>query len=339
MSGDMSVNPYILHGFGPSPYSVKMRAILRYRRLPFVWKAVGWPRDVAVAAGLPPVIPALTFPDGTVMNDSTPLAYALERAHPGQRSIIPDDPAHAWLSDLLEDFGDEWVTKIMFHYRWFYAADRAFAQDWVITSRDPQMPEAERREAMQAFNDRQVGRMAMVGCTDANRPVIEDSYRFILGTLDRHVRRMEYLFGSRPSLADFGLFGQLQILSVDPTPMMEMRERAPDVYCWLLRLDDASGVEGEWLAADAPLPEAVTALMKHCGETYLPFLAANRTALEGGAPLVDLDILGRPWSQAPFRYQAKCYDALRKKLAALPAEVRRRLDPMLDATGCLRWLE
>lgn len=339
MNGDMSTNPYILHGFGPSPYSVKMRAILRYRRLPFVWKAVGWPRDVAVAAGLPPVIPALTFPDGTVMNDSTPLAYALERAHPGQRSIVPDDPAHAYLSDLLEDFGDEWVTKIMFHYRWYYAPDREFAQAWVITSRNPQMPEAERGEAMQAFNDRQVGRMAMVGCTDGNRPVIEDSYRFILDTLDPHVRKMEYLFGSRPSLGDFGLFGQLQILSVDPTPMMEMRERAPDVYCWLLRLDDASGVEGEWLPADAPLPGGVTALLKHCAETYLPFLAANRAALEAGAPSVDLDILGRPWSQAPFRYQAKCYDALRKKLAALPADVRGRLDPVLEATGCLRWLE
>ncbi|MBL6618389.1 MAG: glutathione S-transferase, partial [Reyranella sp.] len=47
--------PYILHGFNPSPYSVKMRAILRYRRIPFVWDAIGNPRDVAVAANLPPV--------------------------------------------------------------------------------------------------------------------------------------------------------------------------------------------------------------------------------------------------------------------------------------------
>ena len=335
----MSTNPYILHGIAPSPYSVKMRALLRYRRLPFVWQADGTARDVAVAAGLPPVIPVLRFPDGMLMNDSTPLAHALERAHPGQRSIIPDDPAHAYLSDLLEDFGDEWVTKAMFHYRWFYAADREFAQIWVITSRNPQMPQPARREAMQAFNDRQVGRMAMVGCTDANRPVIEDSYRFILDTLEAHVGKMEFLFGSRPSLADFGLFGQLQILSVDPTPMEEMRRRAPDVYCWLLRLDDASGVEGEWLAADAPLPETLLALLKHCGDTYLPFLAANRAALEEGASSVDLDIRGRPWSQAPFRYQAKCYDALRKKLAALPADARRRLDPVLAETGCLRWLE
>jgi glutathione S-transferase len=113
----MSGGVYTLHGLDPSPYSVKMRALLRYRRLPFVWSNTGWPRDVAVAAGLPPVIPVLRFPDGRLMNDSTPLAYRLEQEHPGQRSVVPDDPALAWLSDLFEDFGDEWVTKMMFHYR------------------------------------------------------------------------------------------------------------------------------------------------------------------------------------------------------------------------------
>jgi glutathione S-transferase len=333
---------YILHGIGPSPYSVKMRAILRYRRIPFVWTGVGNPRDVAGAANLPPVIPVLTFPDGRVMNDSTPLAHALEREHPGQRSIVPDDPVQAYLSDLLEDFGDEWVTKIMFHYRWYYEADRRFAQVWVVTSRDPAMPEQARRAAMQAFNDRQVGRMAMVGCTEQNRPILEDSYRLILDTLDRHVRTTPFLFGTRPSLADFGLFGQLQILAVDPTPMAEMRARAPDVYCWLLRLDDASGVEGQWsdYGSDptAPLPGTVKALLKHCGETYMPFLAANLKALQEGREEVALQIVGSPYAQAPFRYQAKCYDALRKKLAGLPAGVRRRLDPVLEEAGCLKFL-
>lgn len=328
---------YVLHGLNPSPYSVKMRAILRYRRIPFVWQATGNPREVAIAAGLPPVIPVLRFPDGRMMNDSTPLAYALEREHP-ERSIVPDDPAQAYLSDLLEDFGDEWITKMMFHYRWYYAADRAFAQDWIVTSRDPLMPAAKRQAEKQAFNDRQVGRMAIVGCTEQNRPIIEGSYRFVLDTLDSHVRTIPFLFGSRPSLADFGLYGQLQILSVDPTPMAEMRDRAPDVYCWLLRLDDASGVDGTWLDPAAPLPGTLTALLRHCGETYLPFIAANTRALQEGASEVALDIMGMPYAQAPFRYQGKCHDALRKKLAALPADVRRRLDPVLEATGCLRYL-
>lgn len=329
---------YTLHGLNPSPYSVKMRALMRYRRLPFVWQATGNPRDVAVAAGLPPVIPVLRFPDGRVMNDSTPLAWALEREHPGQRSVIPDDPALAYLSDLLEDFGDEWITKMMFHYRWYYAADRAFAQVWVVSSRDPVMEEGARRQAMQAFNDRQVGRMAMVGCTEQNRPVIEESYRFVLDTLDRHVRRLPFLLGSRPSLADFGLYGQLQILSVDPTPAAEMRARAPDVFCWLMRLDDASGVDGAWIDAAAPLPEGVTALLKHTGDTYLPFLAANARALQDGAETLEVELLGRSYVQAPFRYQAKCFDALRKRLAAVEGPARRRLDAVLEEAGCLRWL-
>lgn len=329
---------YTLHGINPSPYSVKMRALLRYRRLPFVWEGVGQPRDVAVAAGLPPVIPVLRFPDGRLMNDSTPLAHALEREHPGQRSVIPDDPALAFVSDLLEDFGDEWVTKMMFHYRWYYQADRDFAQAWVVTSRDPVMEPGARRAMMQAFNDRQVGRMALVGCTEQNRPVIEESYRLVLDVLDRHLRTLPFLLGTRPSLGDFGLYGQLQILSVDPTPAAEMRARAVDVFCWLMRLDDASGVEGTWIDASAPLPEGVVELLHHAAATYLPFLAANLKALQDGRETFEVELLGRPFAQGPFRYQGKCYDALRKKFAALPDAARRKLAPVLEETGCLSYL-
>lgn len=334
----MSGAVYTLHGFDPSPYSVKMRALMRYRRLPFVWDAVGSPRDVAVAAGLPPVIPVLRFPDGRLMNDSTPLAYALEREHPGVRSVVPDDPGLAFISDLLEDFGDEWLTKIMFHYRWYYAADRAFAQTWVVTSRDPVMEPGARRAAMTAFNDRQVGRMALVGCTEQNRPVIEESYRFVLDTLDSHVRTLPFLLGSRPSLGDFGIYGQLQILSVDPTPAAEMRSRATDVFCWLMRLDDASGVEGAWIDADAPLPLGVTSLLRHAAATYLPFLAANAQALQEGRESLEVELLGQSYAQAPFRYQGKCYDAIRKKFATLPEATRRRLEPVLEETGCRQYL-
>ncbi|MFO1085705.1 MAG: glutathione S-transferase N-terminal domain-containing protein [Reyranellaceae bacterium] len=328
---------YTLHGFDPSPYSVKMRALMRYRRIPFVWDALGSPRDVAVAAGLPPVIPVLRFPDGRLLNDSTPLAYALEREHAG-RAVVPEDPVLAYLSDLLEDFGDEWVTKMMFHYRWYYAADRAFAQTWIVTSRDPTMEAHARQKVMQAFNDRQVGRMALVGCTEQNKPVIEASYRFVLDTLDRHVRTLPYLLGSRPCLGDFGLYGQLQILSVDPTPAAEMRARAPDVFCWLLRLDDASGIEGQWIDPEAPLPATVEALLGHMAQTYLPFLAANAKAVQESAPELEVELLGRPFAQAPFRYQAKCYDALRKRRATLPADALRRLDPILEEAGCLAYL-
>jgi glutathione S-transferase len=330
--------PYRLHGANPSPYSQKMRAIMRYRRLPFVWDNDGTARDVAVAAQLPPVIPVLRFPDGRLMNDSTPLAYELERLHPTARSIVPDDPGLAFLSDLIEDFADEWVTKIMFHYRWFYADDRTFAQLWITGDRMIGAPPAKRQAVMTAFNDRQVGRMAIVGCTEANRPIIEASYFRLLDILNPHVAQMPFLFGSRPSLADFGLFGQLVILATDPTPEAEMRRRAPDVLLWILRLDDASGVEGAWIAP-AALPGAVTELLRLAADVYLPFLAANNDAFQNGDNEVAVKLLEQRYTQAPFRYQVKCYDGLRKKFSALPEGARARIMPVLEETGCLRWLQ
>ena len=35
-----------------------------------------------------------------------------------------------------------------------------------------------------------------------------------------------------------------------------MRAEFPFTYRWLANLDDASGVDGEWRASDAPQPDA-----------------------------------------------------------------------------------
>ena len=100
---------YRLLGGPGSPYSLKLRAILRYRQLPHRWIV---PRGYLATEGElaragKQIIPVLQYPDGSYWADSTPLAYALEVRHPGQRSIIPGDPGMAFLSHLIEDLADE----------------------------------------------------------------------------------------------------------------------------------------------------------------------------------------------------------------------------------------
>ncbi|WP_416898030.1 MAG: glutathione S-transferase N-terminal domain-containing protein [Minwuia sp.] len=333
--------PYRLMGQNGSPYSMKMRAILRYRRIPHVWDQQMPMRAPETEHVRPKVMPMMRFPsDGEWRVDSTPMAMELEEAESG-RSILPEDPVHRFLSHLIEDMADEWLTKAMFHYRWYYERSRNFASYWIASDNTPSGEGAmgKREKFAKDICARQVGRMALVGCTEENKPVIEASFQSILHALESRVGYRSFLFGTRPSLGDFGLFGQLKTLADDPDPRDVIAREAPTAFHWIRHMDDLSGLEGNWLKPDCPLPGAVTQLLRVCGEAYLPFLHANRDALENGAEEVRLQIYGRTYAQAPFRYQAKCLGRLESLYAGLGESTRTRLDPLLEKTGCLNWLK
>ena len=331
-------NFYRLIGMVGSPYSMKMRAIMRYRRIPFVWVVKDPKVTEEVGHVKPPVIPVLQYPeDGSYHADSTPLAYELEKRHPNARSIIPDDRGLAFLSHLIEDMADEWITKIMYIYRWWRKADRDFCGRWLVNltfgSGDPAMI----NQLSKVITDRQVGRMPLVGCTEMTRTVLEDSYFQVLDILERNLETSKYLFGSRPALADFGLFGQLYQLWFDPTPQIIMREKAPGVCAWISRMEDASGEEGEWINPLDPLPQAVIELLKMTGEVYLPFLEANAKAFDEGKDSFSLILLGNNYSQGTYKYQVKCLNWLREEYAGLKGHEKERVDAALKEAGCLKY--
>jgi glutathione S-transferase len=329
---------YTIHGGLGSPYSMKMRAILRYRRLPHIWKQVDMTDRSIFAHVKAPVIPIIEFPDGSWHNDSTPMIFTLEKLHT-ERSIVPSDPGQAFLALLLEDMADEWGTKAMFHYRWFRERDQKQMSEWLSFDRLHGRGRSTIEKAAEMFRARQVNRMALVGCTPENAPIIEESAREILMLFESHVTEESYLFGSRPSLADFGWMGQLSQLAVDPTPDELMRDIAPFTFRWLMNLDDASGVEGEWRDANAPLPAAVAGFLKMAGEIYFPFLLANARAFEKGEPTFSVELRGKTYSQGAFRYQQRCLWDLREAYRKLDAAAKAKIDPMLEAAACIAPLQ
>lgn len=321
---------YRLYGALGSPYSMKMRAVLRYRRLTHLWIDGAAARE-ALGRVRAPVIPVLQYPDGHFDNDSTPLIYDLEARH-AERAVVPPDSAQAFLAHLIEDFADEWLTKAMFGYRWLAEVDRVQMSRWLAFDNLKGGGLATSQHFAEQFRARQVGRMALVGCTAENFPLIEASTRAVLAALEAHVVDRFCLFGTRPSLAEFGLYGQLSQLGTDPTPQAMMRAGYPYTYRWLAHVDDMSGTEGAWEPGVAPV---VAELVRIAGAVYVPFLRANAAAAEAGAATFRMEAMGLPYEQGTFKYQVKCLRELQARYAALDAAARGAVDPVLGES----WLE
>ena len=334
--------PLRIVGVPGSPYSRKLHAVLRYRRIPFAWINQGSPESRGLPQPRVHLLPQLILPgaDGSLeaRTDSTPLIRELETRYPG-RAVIPPDGALAFIDALLEDYADEWLTKAMFHYRWAFAADVANAASLLPRWFRTNQPESGAVANGKLFAERQVGRLAVVGSNAITAPVIEESYRRLLQLLDAHLTGARFVFGDRPGAADFGLFGQLtQLVGFDPTPAAIAHEQAPRIVAWVDVAEDLSGLEpGEqdWTPCDA-IPDTLRALLAEVGRVYVPFLLANAEALERGGEKVECVIDGRPWIQRPFPYQGKCLRWLREGHAALARDNREAVDRLLTGTGCER---
>ncbi|MGD8416641.1 MAG: glutathione S-transferase C-terminal domain-containing protein, partial [Pseudomonadales bacterium] len=239
--------------------------------------------------------------------------------------------------ELIEDYGDEWLTRAMFHYRWYYPADVEQAGNILPRWRNLTGTEAEIAPVARMIRDRQISRLHVVGSNDVTAPVIEDSYRRFLDLFRDHLTAGGFVLGRRPGASDFALFGQLtQLAAFDPTPMAETLARAPQVYAWVSVVEDLSGLEpaaSDWFDRDH-LPASLVALLEEVGRTHVPILLANASAIEAGADEVRTEIDGRPWVQRPFPYQARCLQWLRESEARLDGDDRDRLTSLLAGTGC-----
>jgi len=330
--------PLLLSGAPASPYTRKMLALLRYRRIAYRLLLSG-----SAVPGLPqakpPLLPTFYLPGEDdalqAVTDSTPLIRRFEAQFAG-RTVLPPDAALALIDALLEDFGDEWLTKAMFHYRWHYAADIRKAGEVLACWRGGPHDDAALAATAEAMRGRQIPRLRYVGSNAATAPVIEAGFRRVLLALEDHLRAHRFLMGARPGASDFAIYGQLtQLLHFDPTPMALAAEIAPRVVAWVLLMEDLSGLEpsdADWLDVTR-LPASLHALLCECGRLYAPLLLANAQALTQGQAEVQTTIDGQPWVQQAFAYQGKCLAWLRRDYEALSPTDRARADAALAGSG------
>lgn len=336
-----SAGPLELMGAPGSPYTRKMIALLRYRRIPH---AIIWASHRNPPAGYPEpavkLLPTFYFPKAggglEAVVDSTPIIRRLEQEH-ADRSALPTDPVLAFLNFLIEDYADEWLTKCMFHFRWAHRADANNAGPLLIFWNQPSISDNEASAASDFISKRQIDRLYVVGSNPTTAETIESSYTRLVVVLDALIQRHGYVLGARPSSADFALYGQLtQLAIVEPTSAAITTATSRRVRGWLDRVEDLSGLaptDAEWVSRDA-LRASIRPLLTEIGRVYAPFLLANAKAVMGGASSFDTTIDGRPWTQPTFPYQAKCLKWIRDEFSALGSSDRTEILALCAGTGC-----
>lgn len=341
-----------LMGAPGSPYTRKMLALMRYRRIPYQvrWQSVRMDHstfDKDRPKPKVPLLPTYYLPDenGTVqaVTDSSPILRRLEDEYQG-RSVIPADPVSAFINWLLEDYGDEWLTKAMFHYRWHYQADVAKAGAILPRWSNLTASDADIEPISKFISERQIDRLSYVGSNDITKATIEGSFMRFMDMLNAHLQTAPYVLGQRPASADFALYGQLTQLAIfDPTPSAIITEKYPRIYAWTELLEDLSGLpvaddNSDWLDASAGLPDTLMALIGEIAELYIPYLKINAQAVISGAEMVEAEVDGRPYQQNPFTYQAKCLQWIGEQFAALSSDDKTRLAELTHGTGLIEAL-
>ncbi|MCA0305377.1 MAG: glutathione S-transferase family protein [Proteobacteria bacterium] len=324
---------YRIFGSELSPYSVKVRSYLRYRGLAHEWI----PRSPAVQDEFQkyaklPLVPLVVTPEGEGLQDSTPI---IERLEASGGVLAPADPALAFLSALLEEYGDEWGNKWMFHYRWRYQPDIwSTAERIAVQMMGAQGPLAV-AQARGAVAERMTGRLGFVGSNAVTEPLIEASFKRAVGLLETHLATRPYLLGGRPSMADLGIWAQLYEAATDPTPGALLRTTSPKVMAWVQRML-APKDEGPFETWNALAPGLMPLLKREVAALFLPWSTANAAAIAAGDKSFETALAGARWTQEPQKYHARSLAELRRKYAA--AAGAPGLAEVLGEAGCLPFL-
>jgi len=327
--------PLIVYGTDASYYTGKLEAYLRAKGIAYRLEPFGEAnmRRCAEHTGVVQV-PQVECPDGTWLVDTTLILEHYERIQPAP-AIRPSVASVRFVSELLEDFADEWLWRPAMHYRWSFPENARLMSAWLAEHvAERRAPEFLKRRY---WRRRQLGTFVTGdGVSDATRKVVEGAYLGTLAALEPILQRRPYVLGDRPTAADFGFFASLfRHFACDPVPGRVMRTRSPGVHEWVARVWNGSPERTACGAMPERLPDDLGPLFEIVAAEYLPYLEANAKAFAAGDARTRYSIRGVAFDEPTKPYRVWCRDRLQRALTALPASERALVDEAVGAPEAL----
>lgn len=264
-------------------------------------------------------VPVLHTPENWMIADTTPLLRLLDSRFPG-RAMFPDD-ASGLLVHILEEHLDEWIARVMVHYRWHYADSARFAAQRMANGNA-------------AIVDRMLNwgpRACRATGTDSadQQQAAEAEYERLLAAAEQQLQLSAFLLGDRPTALDCIVLGGLRAhTNMDPDPK-KVTAKYPTVVDWAERRADLWDGTGEL----APFPQATPFARHLLGEmagTYVPYILANRDAQAAGAKAFSADIYGEQVSYLSRPYPEQSRQMVMARVAQLGVD---KVKPWLQEYG------
>ncbi|WP_324731213.1 glutathione S-transferase family protein [Pseudomonas paeninsulae] len=290
-----TVASYTLYGAEMSYYSGKTRSHLLHKRIPFseqeasAWDyLVKFPREVGCS-----VVPVVRSPEGAWLQDSSLIIDLLEQRFPAQPAV-PASPVLRFAAYLFELWGDEFWLPVAMSTRWSRPEHRPLFVQEIGAGMLPGWP-----RFLQELAGNRIANM-MSGFTEKagfGADMTEVLCRFAhvqLDGLEAHFAQHKFLFGTRPSLGDYGLIGPLYAhIGRDPLSKRDFIDSRPHVAAWIARMfDPATSTDGEFFADDR-LPETLQTALGSIVDEMIHFIAACADAVRK-TPVLDLDAKNPP---------------------------------------------
>ncbi len=321
-------NEYVIHGIPRSLFTRKLQAAFAFYGLPHRLEARGTGGDDSLGrrAGTHQ-IPILLTPENWVLADTTPILQLLDARIPSRR-LFPEGPLGV-LAHVVEEILDEWVARVMVHYRWHYVENTIYVIEELLGQR---LSEDEAR----AHPVAQWGpRACRATGTEhpAQQKAAEAEYLGILGTLEAQLAETPFALGLRPTVVDAILLGGLHAhTNADPIPDLAA---FPKVVAWAEGGATAAAASpGDALA---PFPDSTPfarRVLRIGAEQYAPFVLANAEALEAGRKVIEIETYGEPTTYLARPYPEQSRRMIQARIRdQLDEDERRMVSGWLDEVG------
>lgn len=266
---------YKLYGSQASLFTGKARGYLRWKGVNFTEYAVNEQimKDVILKHVKWPVIPVMEAVGGKIIQDTVDIIAEIEANEPGP-SVMPDGPVQRFASELLHVYADNWLLIPAMHYRWNYN------EEWIYSefgrSGSPDATPEEQYALGKARGQMFRGFVPMLGINEETIPGVEASYEAFLTEFSAHLEAHPYLFGGRPSLADFAYLGPLYAhLYRDPASGEIMKRLAPKVAAWTERTIAGEKGTGDLVSNDE-IPDTLKPMMRRHMSEHMPVIDTTR---------------------------------------------------------------